>query len=40
MFHPEVCEWDEFGIAHAHSFGTDAQHDYAVKEIAEQCCQL
>ena len=33
------CFADEFGITHAHSFGTDTQHD-TVKEIAEQCRQL
>jgi len=23
------CFGDEFGITHAHSFGTDTQHDYS-----------
>ena len=25
----EHCFADEFGITHAHSFGTDTQHDYS-----------
>ena len=27
-------------ITHAHSFGTDTQHDYSQGSIAEQCRQL
>ena len=34
------CFADEFVITHAHYFDTDIQHDYTVKEIAEQCRQL
>ena len=34
------CFADEFGITHAHPFGTDTQYDYRVKEFAEQCLQL
>ena len=33
------CFADEFGITHAHFFGTDTQYD-CNQEIAEQCCQL
>ena len=33
------CFADEFVITHAHSFGTDTQHDYS-QWIAEQSPQL
>ena len=33
------CYADKFGKPYTHSFGTDSQHDYTVKEIAEQCRQ-